>query len=314
MGRKPITTKECIKKFKKIHGKKYNYSKVLYKFIKEKVEIICPIHGPFFQTPFNHLQGKGCKLCGYIVVSKKQSSNIKEFIKKAKKIHKNKFDYSNVNYINNTTKVKITCKKHGPFFQTPNNHLQGNGCLKCQPEYLSCLFRKNDENVIKDFKKIHDDRYDYSKVVYGKNNREKVKIICKKHGMFWQTPTGHLNGKGCPKCHLSKGEIKIENFLKQNDIDFISHKKFDDCVNNTTNKKLEFDFYIPSKNLLIEYDGAQHFNLGFLNKHKVTKKELQYIQFKDKLKNDYAKSKNIRLLRIKYNQINSIDNLLTDIF
>ena len=124
-------------------------------------------------------------MCGYLTVSKKLSSNINEFIKKSNIIHKNKFDYSKVNYINNTTKVEIICPKHRSFFQTPNNHLNGNGCLKCQPEYLSNLFRKNNKDVIKEFKKLHGDKYDYSKVKYGKNNTEKVEIVCKKHGSFW---------------------------------------------------------------------------------------------------------------------------------
>ena len=128
------TTDEFIAKAKKIHGDKYDYSKVKYIDTKSKVCVVCPEHGEFWQTPHNHLSGQGCPKCGV----EKQTSTKEEFIKKAKEIHGDKYDYSKVDYSNAHTKVCIICPNHGEFWQTPNNHLRGHGCPKCKRNKLSC--------------------------------------------------------------------------------------------------------------------------------------------------------------------------------
>lgn len=126
-----------IKEAKKIHGEKYNYSKVEYKTIFTKVCIICPKHGEFWQTPANHIWDKnGCDKCGGTA-----KLTTKEFVKKAKDIHGNKYDYSKVEYINSKTKVCIVCPKHGEFFQRPNDHLSGYGCPKCKSSHLETNIR-----------------------------------------------------------------------------------------------------------------------------------------------------------------------------
>lgn len=118
------------------HGNKYDYSRVEYLGSHEKVKIICPKHGEFLQTPTNHLSGRGCKECKKELLSSLKSSTKLEFIEKAKKVHGMKYDYSNVTYVNNRTKVSILCPIHGIFLQTPNSHLSGKGCLKCQESHL----------------------------------------------------------------------------------------------------------------------------------------------------------------------------------
>ena len=115
-----------IDKAKKIHGDKYDYSKVKYSNSKHKITIVCFEHGEFKQTPNNHLQGKGCSKCGG---TKKLTTE--EFIEKAKLVHDNLFEYSKVNYLRNNLKVKITCSIHGIFEQQPDSHLQGIGCPIC---------------------------------------------------------------------------------------------------------------------------------------------------------------------------------------
>lgn len=122
---------EFIKKAKLQHGDKYDYSKVKYKNNREKVCIICPEHGEFWQTPASHLMGKGCRVCACIKQSQRSSLSINDFIKRAQKIHGDKYDYSKVNYINAKTKVCIICPEHGEFWQTPSNHLAGYGCHTC---------------------------------------------------------------------------------------------------------------------------------------------------------------------------------------
>ena len=120
---KRLTTEEFIEKAKKVHGDRYNYSKVEYKNNCIKVIIVCKIHDGFKQKPNGHLNGKGCPKCVG------QNKTTKELIKQFNKIHRNKYDYSKVEYINSRTKVIIICKKHGEFSQTPNNHLRKRGML-----------------------------------------------------------------------------------------------------------------------------------------------------------------------------------------
>ena len=129
---KLYTQNEFIECSKRIHGDKYDYSKVEYVNARTKVCIICPIHGEFWQTPYSHLQGHECKMCSVEIVKGKKKLSIEEFIEKANEVHGKKYDYSKVDYVNSHTKVCIICPKHGEFWQTPNSHLSGSGCKKCK--------------------------------------------------------------------------------------------------------------------------------------------------------------------------------------
>jgi len=128
---KKLTTKTFIQKAKQVHGNKYDYSKVEYINSKTKVCIICPIHGSFYQTPYNHLNGHICNKCAYIIRSQSTRQQLENFIQKANQVHCCYFDYSQVIYVNNKTKVCIVCPVHGKFYQTPSNHLNGCSCPNC---------------------------------------------------------------------------------------------------------------------------------------------------------------------------------------
>ena len=188
-----MTTEEFIQKAKKVHGNKYDYSKVEYINSYTKVCIGCPEHGEFWQTPNAHLRQQNCPKC---VGLYKPTTD--EWIDKAREIHGNKYDYSKVNYINNHTKVCIICPEHGEFWQTPSMHLKGQGCPKCYGNITS-----DTEEFIEKARKVHGNKFDYSKVEYV-NNHTKVCIICPEHGEFWQKPNSHLGGNGCNKCSYSK--------------------------------------------------------------------------------------------------------------
>lgn len=124
-----------------------------------------------------------------------------DFIKKAKAVHGDKYDYSKIVYVNQKTDVIITCPLHGDFRQRPNNHYMGAGCPVCSGN------KKSDtEDFIKKAKAVHGDKYSYDRVLY-MNNKTLVEIICPIHGVFKQTPDKHLSGQGCPMC---VGE-KLEN-------------------------------------------------------------------------------------------------------
>jgi len=153
-----------IKKAKTKHHNKYDYSKVNYFKSNKKISIICPEHGNFRQTPNSHLNGSGCPSCQYKVLSKKYLRTTEDFIKKAKKKHKNKYSYSKIKYKGCFSKIRISCKKHGEFWQTPAAHLVGSGCLQCS-NHIS---------------KMEEKWLNINKVPKGKLNRQVIIKIGKK--------------------------------------------------------------------------------------------------------------------------------------
>lgn len=127
-----LTTKEFIKKATKIHKGFYTYTKVKYLNAHKKVIITCPTHGDFLQSPHNHTHNEqGCMQCGTIITRKSRLNTLDDFLQKARTLHKNKYDYSKVNYEKCDIKICIICKSHGEFYQMPESHLVGNGCPKC---------------------------------------------------------------------------------------------------------------------------------------------------------------------------------------
>lgn len=191
---KKVTTQDFIDRARAVHGDKYGYAFSVYQSTNEKVFIHCHDHGIFEQSPGNHLKGNGCASC---YGNKKMTTDV--FVKKAKPVHGNKYDYSKVDYINAMTNVKIICPKHGEFDQSPANHLGGKGCPKCKGVAASKAQRSTIEEFIEKAREVHGDGCDYSMVDYV-NAATKVKIVCPEHGIFFQTPTSHLQGSGCPGC------------------------------------------------------------------------------------------------------------------
>lgn len=277
-------TETFIKQANKVHGDKYDYSLVNYTGANTPVKIICPRHGIFEQSPYHHKNGVGCPVCGNAV-----RSTTEDFIRRAKEIHGDKYDYSLVDYKNNRTPVKIICPKHGVFEQAPMNHINRHyNCPSCSPNKKS-----NTKEFIDKAKLKHGDKYDYSEVIY-KDWKTNVTIICSKHGSFLQSPNNHLHGQGCPVCSESQGEKVITKFLTEHEIKFEPQKTFCDCKDK---RCLAFDFYVMDRNLCIEFDGGQHF---FPVAYWGGEEGLEAIQHRDQLKNEYCQQKNITLLRIKY--------------
>lgn len=204
------TTEKIIEKFKSIHGDKYDYSKVDFVKTTTKVCIICPEHGEFWQEPHAHLKGQGCPKCGVDKRSKSKTTTNENFIKKAKEIHGDKYDYSKTNYINNKTKIIIICPIHGEIEITPNAHIsEKRGCPKCGNTLKGANFKMSVERFIEKAQKIHGNSYSYEEVSYI-NNRTPVNIICPTHGIFRQTPEVHLSGHGCPECaNIKRAEKNI---------------------------------------------------------------------------------------------------------
>lgn len=241
------STESIIERFKKVHGNRYDYSKVEFKGVDKKVCILCSIHGEFWQEPRTHLNGSGCKYCAG------KCMGTKEFIRRAKIIHGDKYDYSKVNYVDSKTKVCIICSEHGEFWQKPNNHLTKYGCRKCGYDMVHKKRCKDNKTFINEARAIHQNKYDYSKSEYY-NIDTKVCIICPKHGEFWQTPYKHVQcHNGCPICRSSHLENEIRIFLIENNIKFIEQyrAKWLD--------KQSLDFYLTDYKIGIECQGEQHF-------------------------------------------------------
>ena len=251
-GTSALTKEELIKKARKVHGNKYDYTKVEYMNNKTKVCIICPEHGEFWQATSSHLRGRGCHKCKGDKIRERCVSTKEEFIKKTKEVHKDKYDYSKVKYEKSNIKVCIICPEHGEFWQTPNSHLSGYVCPTCGLEKRSEKRTSTKEKFIEKAKEKHGDKYDYSKVEYV-NCETKVCIICPEHGEFWQTPNSHTQGAGCPKCNLSHLERSMMNYLDENGITYNYQKRF-----NWLGKQ-SLDFYIPDYKVGIECQGEQHF-------------------------------------------------------
>lgn len=211
--RKRSTSTEFISKSIQLHGPRYDYTDVIYVNNHTKVKIKCKTHGIFLQTPNCHLSGSGCPCCA---PNKKMTTET--FVSRSLKLHGDKYDYSNVKYTNNYTKVKIKCKIHGIFLQIPNDHLMKCGCPAC-----GSVYKPSTTEYIYKVNIVHNNLYDYSRVVYS-GAHKKITIICKNHGEFLQRASDHLNGFGCPKCS-GKNKKTTEEFIKISSE--IHHNKYD---------------------------------------------------------------------------------------
>ena len=162
----------------------------------------------------------------------------KNFIKKSKEIHDDKYDYLLVDYVNNRTKVKIICKEHGIFEQTPKGHLKNQGCPKCGIIKRSLSKTKTKDEFIKQSNNVHNYKYDYSLIDY-KNIKTKIKIICLKHGIFEQRPSRHLLGDGCPKCSSNFKKTQDEFIIISKEIHGDKYNySLVNYVNNSTKVKI----------------------------------------------------------------------------
>ena len=288
---------EFIKKAKEIHGDKYDYSLLEYKNNKTKIKIVCKHHGVFEQTTKTHLNRNGCSKC--------KSKSLDCFIADAKKVHGDRYDYSSIEYKNNYTKVSILCNKHGVFKQMPYAHIRGQGCKKCYTESKTL----GEKEFIERCKIIHNNKYDY---IYTKyiNSKIKIKIICPLHGLFLQIADDHQRKVGCPSCKSSKGEKIILNYLEDRKIKFTVQKKFISCINV---KELPFDFYLDDLDILIEFQGEQHYEprtkgrmYGASNPYE------EYLKIKknDDIKKDWCQVNGKKLIVIHYQDIKRIEEIL----
>ncbi len=287
--RRLLTSEEFIEKSRHVWGYKYDYSLVEYKGSHNEV-LIKYKDSIYRQKPIQHLLGYKCE--------RDVIRNKEDFLRKCIERHGNKYDYSLLEYRGINKKIKIIFK--GTIYeQKASAHLYLGSCEKF-------IQRKTTDLFIKEANEIHNFIYDYSKVDY-LNNQSKVIIICGYHGEFDQVPSSHLSGSGCPHCRESKGEKKIVKYLIRHNIRFNRQKKFDGCIGKKY--KLPFDFYLPKYRIAIEFDGKQHFEpmeyFGGLESY-------NRLKVNDKIKSDYCEDNYIDLVRIRYDQIDKIFDILKE--
>ena len=135
-----------------------------------------------------------------------------QFIAKARTVHGDRYEYSGVVYVKSQQKVSITCTTHGDFDQTPNAHLNGQGCPTCYKE--AKLIQVTTADFIRRSMAVHGSLYDYSKSVYTKS-LDKIEIICPVHGSFWQQAGQHMLGQTCAQCYRDSMRKTPEQFIAE---------------------------------------------------------------------------------------------------
>ena len=294
---KKFTLEDFIRAAKNKYGDKYTYEKVNYINSRTPIVITCPIHGDFTMLPRTFLyDGQGCRQCGIIRRVENSKDTLEDFIKKANLVHHNKYSYNNAIYKGSHSLITITCPIHGDFSQKAYSHLGGHECPKCGNFGKHINKIKKLGVFIAEARDIHGSKYDYSQFNYI-GNHIASKIICPEHGPFYQTPLVHLHGGSCPICMGSRGEQIIWQWLKEHNIKFTFQKTFSQCKNKHL---LPFDFYLPEYNIVIEYQGQQHFEyIPFFDKNY---QNFTIRQERDKIKKDFCLSNDIIFMPILYNQ------------
>lgn len=298
-----------IQKSMEAHGDKYDYSKVIYTKAQAKVEIVCPLHGSFWQNLDSHSHGTGCPTCGREKSKIDSKNNIRktteQFISECKEIHNNYYTYPRTVYVRKTDKVIITCPIHGDFEQKALIHREGHGCPTCGISKAHTHFLQSTEAFIRKSKEIHGDTYDYSCTIY--TGKEKpIAINCKKHGPFILAKANyHYLGHtvGCPKCSMSgtsKAEQELAEFI-QNIVPEYT------VVQNSRSfiPPLEIDIIVHEKKLAIEFNGDYWHSEGagkdrnyHLNKTNLV--EAQGYQLIHVMEYEWTNSKEIVKTRIRH--------------
>lgn len=225
-----------------------------------------------------------------------------EFIRRATEIHGGYYDYTNIpDTFNATEPIGIICPKHGTISITSDSHVNAKaGCNICKVDKITAHTRSNGADFAIKANNVHKFVYNYEQVVY-QNAKTAVSVVCHKHGAFEITPDLHLRGTGCSKCTANKPVSKIVNRLEADGIRCVTEKTFADCISPLGNR-LRFDVYLPDYNMLVEYDGPQHF--GPIRYGTMTNEQAQLAFEKqlehDEIKNQYCERNSIELVRIPH--------------
>ncbi|CEP62771.1 uncharacterized protein LALA0_S06e03422g [Lachancea lanzarotensis] len=283
---KMLTRTMFLRLARETHGGIYDYTSMIYKQKRTGVSIICKSHGPFVCLPDKHLKGVGCPTCVFFDA----------FVATASALYPGKFEYDRSSYKNSKTKMRITCQAHGDFWQQPGDHIRKRSAFHCYICFLESKRITRDEFIARS-KVIHGSAYGYDDVVLGSTLNDFVTIFCNKcQKHFSQRAVNHLQGNGCATCCESQHEKKIRAWLETTTHVFEQQKSFPGLRHM---QPLKCDFYLPQYNLVIEFDGIQHFEpvkmFGGEERFAIN-------QTRDQIKNEYCVAHRINLLRLKDGQ------------
>ena len=260
----------------------------------------CKMDGYEWLPRPSHLLGsKNVKPSGCPKCSGKAKKTTEEFIKEMKIINPNIEILGEYKGCGKPIKCKCLIDDH-EWYPLPDNLLQNHGCPKCGGQ-----LKKDHEEFVKEMKIINPN-IEIIEKYNGVHNHIKCRCTICNHK--WKTrPHELLDEYGCPLCSISRGELKVKNVLENLNIVYIFQHKFEDCK---FYNKLPFDFYIPSLNTIIEYDGEQHYKIikkfggleGFIDR-----------KIRDTIKNIYCQQNNIKLIRIPYWDYGNIENILSQL-
>lgn len=238
------------------HQGKFNYSRVDYRGAHVPVVIGCPTHGWFTQTPSTHLNTlHGCPMCADEASSSTQQADFQVFLSRARERFQDTYNYNQESYRGIAAEMEIVCPVHGRFTQVARDHLKSpTGCPRCSAEGVGAQQTSTTEEFATRASEVHGGRYDYSKATY-EGCKQRVCVVCPEHGEFWQTPDGHLQGKGCPRCgvsRISRAEQELYEFIQSS----VPHL----VVNQQTyidygSVRRYLDITVPLLGLAVEYNG-----------------------------------------------------------
>ena len=264
-------------------------------------KFFCVIHGEYYKSPQLIRQGfMNCSKC---------SANAVKHVEFYKKYLYEKTKGSIMidtkeEFPIKSKKYTFICEKHGKFDRRLDSILKHTYCKKCGTNA-----KIDKEAFIKRANKIHENIFNYEKIIYIDYNSP-MEIICEKHGSFWQSPNAHLAGSGCQKCKSSSGEKSVRKILNILNIDYVEQKKFKNCRNILP---LKFDFYLQNYSLVIEYNGLQHYQPVKWSSNDTDEeayKRFNYIRNNDNLKKEYCRLNGIEYLEISYKEKNDIQNII----
>ena len=306
-------SKITVEEFEERKSKKFQHIQTIeYICMTKPYKFRCPIHGE--QTAkdcYIFLNSKyGCSECY------RENNNIEEKIPKRvkytneelkEKLNK-KYEYTFPEYnVGSRGLIEVFCKKHNYKFKSNFSNLQRHDCRFCAIEEHNLKLTKSKEEFLEQCKNKFGNLYEYNLSEY-KNGLSYITVVCKSCTDARKIiAKSFLNSKGiCPICDSSEGEFRIRKILTEKNISFKQHcYDFKDCKYKNT---LEFDFYLPDYNIVIEYQGEQH----YIDNGWKSGKEFEEQQIRDKIKREYCKSNNIRELEISYTSLEEIEKIILE--
>lgn len=297
---KKITNEEFVNKMKMLRPDLTPLEE--YVSATTSIKFKCNKCGHVFQNSPSRILGTRNQGCPKCYADSKRFSH-EDFLDKAKS---NKNVHIVGRYRGTKKDIDVKCVYCGKTFpMRADSVIDGRGHGSCIQKNLEREPKRTQEQFIKDLESINNNIEPLG--TYTKTN-DRMWFKCRVCGNKWNTLVKHVlyDYSGCPMCNQSKGERKISNYLQRNNIEFIPQHTFENCKDINC---LPFDFYIPSINTCIEYDGEQHFR-----EVEYFRYSLEYIQGHDEIKNNYCKNNNIELIRIPYTEFDNLEKILDEFF